>query len=168
MATGETVIVVDDNPSNLIAAKNVLSEKYTVFTAPSAGKLFNILKEINPALILLDIDMPITDGYRTLELLKKNKNTTNIPVIFLTGKYDVPSELEGLKLGAVDYITKPFVPELLLKRVESHIFTANENRALLVQNEQLEKQRHELNKAYGLLKKELREKDAPWEFIHDN
>jgi CheY-like chemotaxis protein len=146
MNPGETIIVVDDNPSNLLAAKNVLAGQYSVFTAPSAEKLFSILTKIHPALILLDIEMPVMDGYEVMQLLKKDPNTANIPVIFLTGKYNASDELEGLKRGAVDYITKPFIPEVLLKRVELHIIEANMKKALIIQNEQLEYERRMLDK----------------------
>jgi DNA-binding response OmpR family regulator len=163
MGNKEKIIVVDDNPSNLITCKNILSEKYEVFTVASAGKLFSLLKEINPALILLDIEMPVTDGFRTIQLLKSRKETSGIPVIFLTAIYNIPSEIEGLELGAADYITKPFNPELLLKRVEIHLLVANQQRALIIQNELLEKQQQELNHANAELKKALQQMKSPWE-----
>jgi CheY-like chemotaxis protein len=82
------IILVDDNPSNLRTGKNVLSEKYEVYTAPSAAKLFDLLNDIRPAMILLDIEMPETNGYEAIKILKAKENTKDIPVIFLTGKTD--------------------------------------------------------------------------------
>jgi len=73
MASGkETIILVDDNPSNLRTGKNVLSEKYNVFTAPDAKTLFELLEEIEAALILLDIEMPEMNGYEAIKILKNN------------------------------------------------------------------------------------------------
>jgi len=108
------IILVDDNPANLRIGKNVLSEKYTVATAPSATKLFSLLENNRPVLILLDIDMPGMDGYEAIKILKSNNETKDIPVIFLTGMTDSNYEEKGRSLGAVDYITKPFDPQALI------------------------------------------------------
>ena len=115
------VILVDDNPTNLKIGKHVLSEKYRVATFPSAEKLLNALENNHPAIILLDIDMPEMNGYEAIKILKSKPETKNIPVIFLTAKTESDDELEGLSLGAIDYITKPFNPALLLKRLEAHL-----------------------------------------------
>jgi putative two-component system response regulator len=115
------IILVDDNPINLKLARNTLMGKYDVFTVPSAEKLFQLLEKTIPEIILLDVMMPGMSGYDTLEVLKSNPNTASVPVIFLTSKSDTPSELEGFEHGAVDYISKPFSPQLLLKRVDVHV-----------------------------------------------
>jgi DNA-binding response OmpR family regulator len=117
----ELILLVDDNIANLRAGKNVLSKLFNVFTAPSAEKMFGLLANNKPALILLDVEMPEMTGFEAIKILKSKPETQNIPVIFLTGKTDVENEIEGLKLGAIDYITKPFTPPLLVKRVEAHI-----------------------------------------------
>jgi CheY-like chemotaxis protein len=114
------IMLVDDNPANLRIGKNVLSEKYTVATAPSAAKLFTLLENNHPDLILLDIDMPGMDGYEAIEVLKLNPDTKDIPVIFLTGMTDSGEEEKGRALGAVDYITKPFDPPVLIGCIEKH------------------------------------------------
>jgi CheY-like chemotaxis protein len=116
----KVVILVDDNPANLRIGKNVLSEKYTVATAPSAAKLFSLLETNHPAVILLDIDMPEMDGYGAIEVLKSKPETKTIPVIFLTGMADSREEEKGRALGAVDYITKPFDPQALIACIERH------------------------------------------------
>jgi CheY-like chemotaxis protein len=108
------IFLVDDNPANLRIGKNVLSEKYTVATAPSASKLFNLLENNRPVLILLDIDMPGMDGYDAIKILKLKQETKDIPVIFLTGMIDSNNEEKGRSLGAADYITKPFDPKVLI------------------------------------------------------
>jgi putative two-component system response regulator len=128
--TRKTLVLVDDNPINLKLARNTLMEQYDVFTVPSADKLFQLLGMTLPDLILLDVLMPRMNGYEVIAVLKSDPRTAGIPVIFLTSKSDTISELEGFTLGAVDYISKPFSPQLLLKRVEVHLL--------------LESQRHEL------------------------
>ena len=114
------IVLVDDNITNLKIGKSALSERYTVATAPSAEKLFVLLEGIQPVLILLDIDMPITDGYEALKILKANQKFKDIPVIFLTGLADSHNKEEGFNLGAVDYITKPFEPQALIASIEKH------------------------------------------------
>ncbi|MDR2588380.1 MAG: response regulator [Spirochaetales bacterium] len=115
------IMLVDDNPANLRIGKNVLSQKYTVATSPSAAKLFTLLENNTPSLILLDIDMPEMDGYAAIKILKSKPETQNIPVIFLTGKTDSSDEEEGRSLGAADYITKPFEPEALFACIGKHL-----------------------------------------------
>ncbi len=115
------IFLVDDNATNLTIGKNALIGKYNVFTIPSGEKLLKMLEKTIPDLILLDVEMPEMNGYDVIKILKSNHETENIPVIFLTAKTDAASELEGLSLGAIDYITKPFSPPLLLKRIEVHL-----------------------------------------------
>jgi putative two-component system response regulator len=133
----DLIILVDDNPANLRVGKNVLSENYSVATAPSAEKMFNLLENNNPALILLDIDMPEMNGYEAIKILKSKPETRGIPVIFLTGKTESGDELEGLSLGAIDYITKPFQPPLLLKRIEVHLLVEAQKKTLEKQSVEL-------------------------------
>lgn len=90
-----------------------------------------MLERVLPDLILLDVIMPGMGGYEIIRRLKADSRTVNIPVIFLSAKDDLVSELEGLTLGAVDYITKPFSPPILLKRVENHLLLKRYNDHLL-------------------------------------
>ena len=115
------IMLVDDNPTNLKIGKNILSEKYAVATAPSAAKLFSLLENNNPVLILLDIDMPEMDGYEAIKILKSKPATKDIPVVFLTGMTDSKDEEKGRALGAVDYIIKPFDISILSACIEKHI-----------------------------------------------
>ena len=137
MQERKKVILVDDNPINLKLARNTLMGTYDVFTVPSAIKLFQVLEKILPDIILLDVLMPEMSGYEAISLLKKNALTADIPVIFLTSKSETASELEGFTLGAVDYITKPFSPQLLLKRVDVHVLVESQKRELKHINENL-------------------------------
>ena len=114
------IILVDDNPANLRIGKNVLSDKYTVATAPSAAKMFSLLESNHPVIILLDIDMPEMDGFEAMEVLRSTSETRDIPVIFLTGMISSQDMEKGFSLGAVDYITKPFDPEALIACIEKY------------------------------------------------
>jgi putative two-component system response regulator len=111
--------------------------KYDVFTVPSAEKMFQFLEKTVPDLILLDVLMPGISGYEAITILKNDPRTADIPVIFLTSQADNDSELEGLSLGAVDYISKPFVPPLLLKRVDVHMLVEEQKKELLHFNDNL-------------------------------
>jgi len=131
------IFLVDDNSVNLNTGKSALQHEYTVITIPSGEKLLLLLEKNKPDLILLDIDMPGMNGYDAIRIIKSNPKTTEIPVIFLTGKNDVRDEFMGLSLGAVDYITKPFSTPLLKKRVELHLLLQAQKNALLEFNSNL-------------------------------
>lgn len=124
------IILADDKITNLTVGRNALAEKYDVFTVPSGEKLLLLLQKITPDMILLDIEMPEMSGYEVIKIIKSNPETAHIPVIFLTAKIDAGSELEGLSLGAVDYICKPFSPPLLLKRIEVHLLVEEQKKDL--------------------------------------
>ena len=136
--TREKIVLVDDDITILNIGKNALIEKYDVFTVPSGEKLFRILERVTPRLIILDVEMPGQNGYEVIKLLKADAATSAIPVIFLTAKSDAESELNGLSLGAVDYISKPFSPPLLLKRVELHLLLVSQRLELQNYNDNLE------------------------------
>ena len=140
----EIIVLVDDDIANLKIGRNALIKNYEVYTAPSAAKLFELLNMCSTQLILLDINMPDMDVYETIKTLKNNPDAADITVIFLTAKSDPYSELEGLKLGAIDYIAKPFVAELLNKRVELHLTMEMQQRRLKEQDEELRAQSKEL------------------------
>jgi len=117
-----SILIIDDDMFSLRMAEKVLSEKYSCSIAKSGMQAITLLKKgIVPNLILLDIKMPEMDGYETLQAIREIDHCQNLPIIFLTGIYDVTSEIKGLQQGAVDFITKPFVKEILLARVERHI-----------------------------------------------
>ena len=132
------IIVVDDNPANLNACKKALKELYDVYPAPSAEKMFDVLEHIIPDLILLDVEMPGIHGHEAMRMLKRSDAYKNIPVIFLSAMDDAQSEMEGLDLGAVDYIHKPFVSALLIKRIETHITVIEGKLELLALNKSID------------------------------
>jgi putative two-component system response regulator len=132
------IMLVDDNINTLDMGKEILKAQYTVFPIPSGIKLFEILKKVTPDLILLDVEMPDMNGYEVLSRIKAIPNIADIPVVFVTSKTDPGSELTGLNLGAIDYITKPFSPPLLLKRIETHLLMSSQSRELKRYNENLQ------------------------------
>jgi len=134
----KTVFIVDDDVTNLTVCRNTLSPVYNVFSFESGSLLLKRLKKQIPDLILLDIDMPEMSGFEVLGLIKESPEFKDIPVIFLTSKIDSDSELEGLNLGAVDYIFKPFSPPLLLKRIELHLLIVSQRNELINFNENLQ------------------------------
>jgi len=116
------VLVVDDTPENVRLIHGLLSPLYRVKAAPSGEVALRLAgKSPQPDLILLDIMMPELDGYTVCQRLKADKATRDIPIIFLTAMTEIENEEKGLRLGAVDYITKPISPPVLLARVSTHL-----------------------------------------------
>lgn len=116
------IMVVDDNVTNLNIARKALETDYEVILLLSGVKALKIIEKNKPDLILLDVEMPDMNGFEVIEKIKElGPPYDEVPVIFVTAKDDTTSEFEGLDLGAVDYIIKPFSFPLLLKRVELHL-----------------------------------------------
>jgi len=117
-----SLLVVDDIPDNLTLMSSLLKDEYKVKVANSGERALTIARSGTPPdLILLDIMMPEMDGYEVCRRLKADPATRHIPVIFLTAKAEVGDETRGLELGAVDYITKPISPPIVLARVKTHL-----------------------------------------------
>ena len=117
-----TVLVVDDTPSDLSLLANLLKHNYRVQVANEGANCLKLASgDRPPDLILLDIMMADMDGYEVCRKLKANPATSLIPIIFLTARNSVEDEHLGLNLGAVDYITKPFSPSIVLARVATHL-----------------------------------------------
>ncbi|MCL2026080.1 MAG: response regulator [Leptospirales bacterium] len=119
----KTIFIVDDNDTNLMAAKTALEGVYKSYALPSAEKMFKLAEKIIPDLILLDIDMPEMDGFEAMKILKSDAKLKSVPVIFLTAKNDTATEIYGFEMGALDFINKPFSPPVLIRRIETHIET---------------------------------------------
>lgn len=117
-----TILVVDDTPDNLVMMSNLLKDDYKVRIAGGGEKALKIAAIVPPPdLILLDIMMPDMDGYEVCRRLKHDPRTMSIPIIFLTAKTDMEAEMKGLALGAIDYITKPISPPIVMARVKNHL-----------------------------------------------
>lgn len=111
------IVIVDDNPVNLDLAESVLRDYYKVTKLISGEQLLKFLSRMKPDMILLDIQMPGLSGYETIARIKERPEVSGIPVIFLTGQRDTGSEREGFRLGAQDFIVKPFDNEVMLARI---------------------------------------------------
>jgi putative two-component system response regulator len=117
----KTIFIVDDDLTTLAVTEDALGDLYSVITLPSAEKLFHFLKKLIPDLILLDVMMPVMDGFAAIKKLKSHSAYADIPVIFLTGSDDVAVEADCFKLGAVDFIKKPYAELVLQRRVATHL-----------------------------------------------
>lgn len=116
------ILVVDDDASNLKMASHILGRAQMRVSCLKSGEdAVQFLEENRPDLILLDIHMPVMNGFQTMAAIHENKSAADIPVIFLTADDDSNTEKKGLEVGAVDFIRKPFVPEVLLLRVRHTI-----------------------------------------------
>lgn len=126
-----TILVVDDTPTNLQVLFDLLSEQgYRVAIAKNGETALQRLETFQPSLILLDVMMPGIDGFETCQRFKVNPSTRDIPVMFMTALSDSVDKVKGLKLGAVDYITKPIQHEEVLARIQVHLQLRNATRAL--------------------------------------
>lgn len=126
-----TILVVDDTPENIDVLAGILKADYKIRAARNGAMALKIANMVpQPDLILLDIMMPGIDGYEVCRQLKAALNTRQIPVIFVTAKISPADELEGLSLGAVDYITKPVSPPVVKQRVQTHLALYDQNREL--------------------------------------
>lgn len=115
------VLVVDDAAESIDVARGVLGTEFQVKAAISGAKALEVIGNNPPDLILLDVMMPDMSGYEVCRRVKDNPDTAQIPVVFATTLSDSDSEAKGLELGAVDYVTKPYVPALLRSRIRTHI-----------------------------------------------
>ena len=126
-----TILVVDDTPENIDVLTGILRPYYKVKAALNGAVALKIANSNNkPHLILRDIMMPDMDGYEVCRQLKANAATAKIPVIFITAKNEVEDEQAGLNLGAVDYITKPISPPIVIARIKTHLALYDQSRHL--------------------------------------
>jgi len=133
------VMLIDDDEVCLAVGREILESSYTLYPVQSGEQAFQILKKVTPDLILLDIEMPDMDGYAVLKKLKQEDATKDIPVIFITSRSNPGDELDGLCLGAIDFITKPFSPLLLVQRIKNHLLICSQRKKLTAYNNNLQK-----------------------------
>lgn len=133
-----TILLVDDTPENIQILSEILSEyrRKVAINGHIALKLAE--SDPQPDIILLDIMMPEIDGFEVCKRLKENPKTKNIPVIFITAKNSIDDEVEGLELGAVDFLSKPISPPSVLARVKNHLELQDAREALIQSNSILE------------------------------
>ncbi len=119
--TQKKILIVDDEPINLSVLKEILKDDYRLIFARSGEEALVKVTKTNPDLILLDVNMLGMSGYEVCKKLKESPETEDIPVIFVTGLVDINNEYKGFEVGAVDYITKPVLAEIVKSRVRIHI-----------------------------------------------
>jgi diguanylate cyclase (GGDEF)-like protein len=115
------ILIIDDDVQNISVLKSILGEEYEVFAEVDSREAVNSVKKIIPDVIILDIVMPDLSGYDVIKLLKSTSETSSIPVIYVTGLERNEDEATGLKLGAADYISKPFYYPVVQSRVQNQI-----------------------------------------------
>jgi putative two-component system response regulator len=146
----DTILIVDDIPENIDILYGILKQDYNVKVALNAEDAFSVVYSKNPPdLILLDVMMPGMDGYEVCKRLKENKDSKNIPVIFITAKGEESDERKGFMLGGVDYITKPVKPLIVKARVKTQLTLKNQNRIL---EEKVAERTNDLNNALKKIK----------------
>jgi DNA-binding response OmpR family regulator len=153
------ILAVDDDGVNLRLLKGILEQHgYAAVTASDALEAMDVLEKEKPELILLDINMPRMDGFEAARKIRRSKDDTDIPIIFLTGRSDKEDIVKGFNAGGVDYVTKPFNPPELLARIRTHI--------------ELRRAREEIRTLHGLLPicvqcKKIRDTSGKWEKIEN-
>ncbi len=148
MSDKKKILMIDDVSLNHATARTVLEDTYDLYEATSGREAFELLKEITPDLILLDVVMPEMNGMEVLNRLKSIPAYKDIPVIFLTADTSPEAEVKGFQLGIVDYITKPFVPMVMKKRIETQIELAQYQKNL---EERVNQKIEEMEQMYDLI-----------------
>ena len=116
----KTILIVDDTPENIDILNELLSE-FNRKVAVNGQMAVKVAEKTHPDLILLDVMMPVMDGFEAAKKLKENPETSDIPIVFITAKTDVNSFIEGFEIGAHDYIMKPFDPKVVLSVVKGKL-----------------------------------------------
>lgn len=132
MNTTHKILIVDDEMPNQVLLEDILSSKYEVRTASNGQEALNQAEDFRPDLVLLDVTMPVMDGYETCRRLKDIEQVKDSPVIFVSGKTESEEILKGYEVGADDYVVKPFNEDELLVKIDHNL--------------NLKQQRQELNK----------------------
>lgn len=122
------VLIVDDNEDFVAFMKDSLSLYFSIQVAANGQEAWNVIPELKPDLIVSDLMMPVMDGNELCRRVKTDKHTENIPFVLLTAKQSVENKVEGLTIGADDYVTKPFNMEVLILRMRKLIDLSGKNR----------------------------------------
>lgn len=140
-----TVLIVDDTPANIgVIAGNLEERGYRVLVAQDGEEGLQRAEFVQPDLILLDVMMPQMDGFEVCRRLKKQVNTRDIPVIFMTARAEIEDKVNGFKVGAVDYVTKPLQVDEVIARVDTQLRLSDMQKRLEIQNSQLLRYREQL------------------------
>jgi DNA-binding response OmpR family regulator len=162
------ILIVDDTATNVQILHEALKNEFKTFFALNGHDALQQARSIAPDLILLDVMMPGMDGFEVCRQLKDDVLLREIPVIFITALGQSEEESKGLRLGAADYITKPFNPELVLLRVHNHMELKNRRDALEQRTRELEKALDEIKVLQGIIPicaacKKIRDDQGGWQ-----
>lgn len=142
--TIQTVLIVDDEPLSVEMLGSLLNDEYRIIMAHSGQEALDMISSQVPDLILLDILMPVMDGYEVFRIIKQNPLFRDVPVLFITAMGEAECESEGLMMGAGDYIVKPFNPSLARLRVKNHLELKRQRDLLNSRAEELQVLNNEL------------------------
>lgn len=147
----QIILIVDDEPGNIEILSETLEETYEILAATSGKEALEIVKRQAPDMIILDIVMPVMNGYEVLRNLNQGLSLKEIPVIFITALDKEDQETKGLALGAVDYIPKPFNAGIVKLRVRTQMELKLQRDTLIQHNEELQKALAKIKTLSGLL-----------------
>ena len=173
----QKILIVDDTPANIQILNEFLMGDYDIYFAMNGKDALLNAQTVIPDLVLLDIMMPEMDGYEVCGALKENSLLKDIPVIFITALNQEDHETRGLGLGAIDYITKPFNPEIIRLRVNNHMELKRHRDALALRNEELREALSKIKTLSGLIPicascKKIRDDKGYWtqieSYIHEH
>ena len=151
------ILVVDDTPANLRLLCEILDNKgFRVREVPNGNLALKVAEKEKPDLILLDIMMPDMDGFEVCRLIKENQNLKDVPIIFISALNDTIDIVKAFKVGAADYITKPFRAEEVKARVTTHLKLYQQRRELHEQSTRLQKINAEKDKLFSIISHDLR------------
>lgn len=145
------ILIVDDHPENLVAIEAVLSgQPYRLIRAYSGLEALRFLLIEEFAVIVMDVQMPDMDGFDTAKMIRAREKTKYIPIIFLSAannNYDYEYSSTGYSVGATDYMTKPFIPQIFKSKIEGYVSMYEVSHSLQLQSEYLQKQAVQLEKS---------------------
>lgn len=162
-----TLLVADDTPTNLELVASVLGEDFELLIATNGQEALDIALAERPHLILMDVMMPVLDGFEACRRIKADPRTQDIPILFLTALADTEALLRGFAAGGVDYVAKPFHPEELRARVATHVALKHARDQERVLRLQLEEALASIKQLSGLLPicatcKMIRDEQGTW------
>ncbi|WP_310832072.1 ATP-binding protein [Paenibacillus pedocola] len=149
------ILLVDDHPENLVAIEAILSgEPYTLVRAYSGMEALRCLLEEEFAVIVMDVQMPEMDGFETAGIIRTREKNKYVPIIFMTATSNTMEHIfAGYSVGAVDYMTKPLVPQIFKSKIEGYVSMYEANKTLQIQSEMLKEQTKQMEKTNQALSK---------------
>ena len=136
----QKLLIVDDSPQSIKILRHALKDTYDLFSAGDGINALEIARLERPDLILLDVMMPGMDGFKVCQILKKHEELKEIPVLFITSLLDAADEVKGFKVGAADFITKPFSLTVVKQRIKLHLTMKRQKKLLGQKNDILQKE----------------------------